>query len=159
MRGIMAEAILARAGPHVPDRPCAGGSPRACDRPDPLLVLGPAPETRCMTELADKTCVPCQGGVPPLSAEQIAPLAAQIPGWEVIEAHHLHRRFEFPDFAEAMRFAVAVGEVAEAEWHHPDLLVAWGRVEVTVFTHKIGGLAEADFVLAAKIDRIRRDAP
>lgn len=105
-------------------------------------------------DLADKNCVPCQGGVPPLTAAEIAPLAKQLgDGWSVVDNHHLRRVFTFPDFAQALAFTNAVGAIAEAEWHHPDLELAWGRVGVTIFTHKIDGLAEADFILAAKIDR------
>jgi 4a-hydroxytetrahydrobiopterin dehydratase len=104
--------------------------------------------------LADQTCQPCRGGVPPLTAVQIAPLAAQVPDWELVDGHHLRRRFGFPDFAQALAFVVAIGAEAEAQGHHPDLELGWGRVVVTLYTHKIDGLAEADFVLAARIDRL-----
>ncbi len=111
-----------------------------------------------MTDLADKTCVPCQGGIPPLTEAEYAPLLAELDGWTAVDGHHLHKAFDFPDFVTALAFTNAVGAVAEEAWHHPDLHLAWGRVGVTVFTHKIDGLAEADFVLAAKIDRLRRDS-
>jgi len=104
--------------------------------------------------LADQTCIPCRGGVPPLTPEQIAPLAAQVPGWQVVDGHHLHREFRFPDFKTALAFVDAIGAEAEAQGHHPDLELAWGRVGVTLYTHKIDGLAEADFVMAARIDRL-----
>ncbi|MBM3985999.1 MAG: 4a-hydroxytetrahydrobiopterin dehydratase [Planctomycetes bacterium] len=104
--------------------------------------------------LADRTCEPCRGGVPPLSPERIAPLAAQVPAWEVVRGHHLRREFRFPDFAQALAFVNRVGAQAEAQGHHPDLELAWGRVVVTLWTHKIDGLAEADFILAARIDRL-----
>jgi 4a-hydroxytetrahydrobiopterin dehydratase len=107
-----------------------------------------------VTTLADKTCVPCRGGVPPLTAEQIAPLRAEVPDWEVVENHHLRRTFRFKDFREALDFTSAVGELAEAQGHHPDIHLAWGMVGVEFWTHKIDGLTESDFVLAAKIDRV-----
>ena len=104
--------------------------------------------------LADRTCEPCKGGTPRLTHAQIAPLAAQVPDWAVVDDHHIHREFGFPDFATALAFVNAAGAEAESQGHHPDLELAWGRVGVEIFTHKIGGLAEADFVLAARIDRI-----
>jgi 4a-hydroxytetrahydrobiopterin dehydratase len=106
--------------------------------------------------LADETCQPCRGGVPPLGAAALAPLAAQVPAWTVVRGHHLRREFEFPDFATALAFVNRIGAEAEKQGHHPDLELAWGRVAVTLFTHKIDGLAEADFVMAAKIDRLPR---
>jgi 4a-hydroxytetrahydrobiopterin dehydratase len=104
--------------------------------------------------LADQACVPCRGGVPPLTAEQIAPLHAQLdPGWEVLEGKRLARTYRFKNFAEALAFANRVGAIAEEQQHHPDLYVAWGRVRVEVWTHKIDGLTESDFYFAAKCDR------
>ena len=104
--------------------------------------------------LADKSCVPCEGGVPPLTGDEIKPLAAELSErWHVVDDHHLEAEFLFPDFAEALAAVNKLGAIAEAEWHHPDLLVAWGKVGVKLWTHKIDGLAEADFVLAAKFDR------
>jgi 4a-hydroxytetrahydrobiopterin dehydratase len=104
--------------------------------------------------LADQTCQPCRGDVPPLTPEAIAPLAAQIPQWEVVRGHHLRREYTFPDFATALVFVNRIGIEAERYGHHPDLELAWGRVGVTMYTHKIDGLAEADFVMAAKIERL-----
>ena len=104
--------------------------------------------------LADKKCVPCQGGVAPLQGAQIARYAAEIPQWRVINEHHLERVFVFPDFKTALEFVNRVGDLAEQEGHHPDLLLSWGRVEVRIRTHKIDGLTESDFILAAKIDRL-----
>ena len=104
--------------------------------------------------LADQTCVPCKGGVPALKGDSITPLLAQLPGWDVPDEHHLFRVFRFPDFRKALDFVNAAGAVAEEQGHHPDLLLAWGKVEVTIFTHKIDGLTESDFVLAAKIERL-----
>jgi 4a-hydroxytetrahydrobiopterin dehydratase len=116
-----------------------------------------------MTELAQRTCVPCRGGVPPLGDEQIAPLLAQLgSGWRVVEresAKHgtikiLACTYRFDDFASAMRAAQRIGEMAEEQQHHPDLHISWGRVTVEVWTHKIGGLTESDFVFAAKCDTL-----
>jgi 4a-hydroxytetrahydrobiopterin dehydratase len=102
--------------------------------------------------LAAKHCVPCRGGVPPLAGEALLNLSAQLPDWKVIDEHHLTRAFVFPDFKTALDFVNRVGAVAEAEGHHPDILLAWGRVDVKTYTHKINGLTESDFILAAKVD-------
>lgn len=104
--------------------------------------------------LADKTCVPCKGGVPPLKGEDLAKLNAEVPEWQVVEEHHLHKVFRFPDFQKALDFVNRAGTIAEEQGHHPDILLAWGKAEITIFTHKINGLTESDFVLAAKIDRV-----
>ncbi len=106
-----------------------------------------------MTQLADRSCIPCKGGVPPLTAEQIAPLLAQVHGWEVVENHHLTKRYKLANFVEALALVNRVGAIAEEQNHHPDLVLAWGKVEVTIWTHKISGLTESDFVFAAKCDR------
>jgi 4a-hydroxytetrahydrobiopterin dehydratase len=103
--------------------------------------------------LIQKHCVPCKGGVPPLRGEELDTLSAQIPDWKVVGEHHLARTFVFPDFKAALAFVNRVGAVAEAEGHHPDLLLTWGRVDAKTYTHKIDGLTESDFILAAKIDR------
>jgi 4a-hydroxytetrahydrobiopterin dehydratase len=107
-----------------------------------------------MAELAEKMCVPCRGGVPPLTPDQIRPLQAQVREWSVIENHHVERQFAFPDFKTALDFVNRVGGIAEEQGHHPDIFLAWGKVRVTIWTHKINGLTESDFILAAKIDRI-----
>jgi 4a-hydroxytetrahydrobiopterin dehydratase len=104
--------------------------------------------------LAEKHCVPCRGGVPPLEGEPLETLKAQAPGWQVVDGHHLIKTFTFPDFRAALDFVNRIGAVAEAEGHHPDLYLAWGRVEVKTWTHKIDGLTESDFILAAKIDEL-----
>lgn len=106
-----------------------------------------------MSGLADKTCVPCRGDVPPLTEAQIVPLLAQLEGWEVEDGHHLQKGFAFPDFATALEFVIRVGAVAEEQGHHPDIALSWGEVGVLIFTHAIDGLTESDFVLAAKVDR------
>ncbi|HZL73315.1 MAG TPA: 4a-hydroxytetrahydrobiopterin dehydratase [Planctomycetota bacterium] len=107
-----------------------------------------------MRSLAKMKCAPCRGGVPPLSAEEIAPLAAQVPAWEIVNGHHLYRRIERDDFLGPLKLANRIGAVAEKAGHHPDLLVAYGRLEISVFTHKIDGLTKSDFILAAKIDEV-----
>ena len=107
-----------------------------------------------MTELASKTCVPCRGGVPPLKGEQLDALQRQVPEWEVVEEHHLRQHFRFKNFREALDFVNKVGELAEEQGHHPDIYFGWGRVEVTVWTHKINGLTESDFIFAAKVDTL-----
>ena len=109
-----------------------------------------------MTEqLADKECVPCRGGVPPLKGDELKKLQQKVPGWTVPNEHHLHREFRFPDFKQALGFVNRIGAVAEEQGHHPDILLAWGKVEVTLWTHKIDGLTESDFIMAAKIDRLK----
>jgi 4a-hydroxytetrahydrobiopterin dehydratase len=104
--------------------------------------------------LADKTCIPCRGGVPALKGDALKPLQAEVPGWDVINEHHLHRVFRFPDFRQALDFVNRAGAVAEEQQHHPDILLAWGKAEITIWTHKIDGLTESDFVLAAKLNRL-----
>jgi 4a-hydroxytetrahydrobiopterin dehydratase len=104
--------------------------------------------------LAERECVPCKGGVPPLQGGEAQSLLAQLDdAWQIEDGHHLHRLFGFKDFVSALDFANKVGAIAEQNGHHPDLYVAWGKVGVKIWTHKIDGLSEADFVLAAKIDR------
>jgi 4a-hydroxytetrahydrobiopterin dehydratase len=107
--------------------------------------------------LAEKTCVPCRGGVPPLSREQFEPLLAELEGWSVIEESRLEKSFKFNDFASAMHLANLIAEIAETQGHHPDLLVRWGELKVELWTHKVDGLTESDFILAAKIDRAAQD--
>jgi 4a-hydroxytetrahydrobiopterin dehydratase len=109
-----------------------------------------------MSGLAEKTCVPCRGGVPPLAGEGLRKLASQVTAWEVVREHHLHRTYEFPDFVSALAFVNRVGQLAEEQGHHPDIYLAWGKVEVTIWTHKIDGLTESDFILAAKIEALPR---
>ena len=107
-----------------------------------------------MTDLASKTCVPCRGDVPPLRGAELQELIRQIPGWEVVDEHHLQREFRFKDFREALDFVNRVGELAEEQAHHPDIDFGWGRATVRIFTHKIDGLTESDFILAAKVERL-----
>ena len=106
-----------------------------------------------MSRLADRECVPCKGGVPPLQGEAIASLLRQLTGgWQVINEHHLEKDYAFPDFRSALAFTNRLGELAETQNHHPDIYLSWGKVRVTIWTHKINGLTESDFVFAAKAD-------
>jgi len=107
-----------------------------------------------MSELASKTCVPCRGGVPPLRGQELESLHKQIPEWQIVNEHHVTRKFTFPDFRKALDFVNRVGELAEQQGHHPDILLTWGRAEVTLWTHKIDGLTESDLIMAAKIDQL-----
>lgn len=107
-----------------------------------------------MTDLADRTCVPCRGGVPPLAGKDLEELARQVPGWEIVEEHHLKREFRFENFREALEFVNRIGELADVQGHHPDVSFGWGRAEVVIFTHAIDALTESDFILAAKINRL-----
>lgn len=103
--------------------------------------------------LAQRDCIPCKGGVPPLKGDQLDQLKISLGGnWKVIQEHHLEKEFQFKDFQEALNFTNRVGAIAEEQGHHPDILTAWGKVKVTVWTHKIDGLAESDFIFAAKVD-------
>jgi len=104
--------------------------------------------------LADKKCVPCRGGLPPLRGAELKKLHHAVPSWTVHEEHDIRREFTFPDFQQALDFVNRVGAVAEEQGHHPDIFLTWGKAAVTLWTHKIDGLSESDFIMAAKIDRI-----
>jgi len=109
-------------------------------------------------DLANLECVPCRGGVPPLTGDAAAALLARLGGgWELRDGHHLEKEFRFVDFAGALAFTNRVGALAERQGHHPDLLLSWGRVRATIWTHAIDGLTESDFILAAKIDTLTGD--
>lgn len=108
-----------------------------------------------MSELAAKECVPCKGGVPPLKGKEITTLQEQLGGgWKVVQEHHLEKEYQFKNFRDALAYTNRVGELAEAQGHHPDIYLAWGKVKLTVWTHKIDGLTESDFVFAAKSDAV-----
>lgn len=107
-----------------------------------------------MTQLAEKTCVPCKGGTPPLKGAELQQFSHQLPNWKVVDQHHITRTFTFPDFQKALDFVNRVGAIAEEQGHHPDILLTWGKVEITIWTHKVQGLTESDFILGAKIDRL-----
>ncbi len=109
-----------------------------------------------MTErakLAARTCAPCRGGVPPLPSEKTDELIRHLDGWAVEDQHHLSKAYSFADFGEALAFVNRVGRIAEDQGHHPDMHLSWGKVTVEIWTHKIDGLTESDFILAAKIDQ------
>ena len=108
-----------------------------------------------MSQLAEKECVPCKGEVPPLKGLQLTSVARELNGgWQVVKEHHLEKEYKFKDFRQALEFTNKVGELAEAQGHHPDIYLGWGKVKLTIWTHKIDGLTESDFVLAAKADRL-----
>jgi 4a-hydroxytetrahydrobiopterin dehydratase len=108
-----------------------------------------------MSELAQKQCVACKGGVPPLKGADLNRLQEQLdPAWRVLNEHQLVREFKFADFRQALVFTNKVGELAEQQNHHPDIYLAWGKVKLTLWTHKINGLTESDFIFAAKVDKI-----
>jgi 4a-hydroxytetrahydrobiopterin dehydratase len=106
-------------------------------------------------QLASKECIPCKGGVPPLAGADLDQLREQLGGdWRVVENHHLEKEYRFRNFREALDFTNRVGELAEQQGHHPDIFLAWGLVRLSIWTHKIDGLTESDFVFAAKADRM-----
>ncbi len=113
-----------------------------------------------MSELAQKECIPCKGGVPPLEGAELDALIEQVGnGWRVADEHHLEKLYKFENFRQALDFTIRVGELAEEQNHHPDLYLSWGKVKITIWTHKIDGLTESDFVFAAKADqRLGADA-
>ena len=109
-----------------------------------------------MSDLAKRRCEPCEGKTEPLRGDALARLHGQLgEGWRVVDENRLEKEYRFPDFREALAFVNRLGEVAEAEGHHPDVYLTWGRVVVTLSTHSIGGLSENDFILAAKADQVR----
>ena len=107
-----------------------------------------------MSELSSRQCIPCRGGVPPLQGDEITTFLNQLNGWEVVNEHHLKKIYRFADFREAQLFVHRVGDLAEQQGHHPDICFGWGQAEITIWTHKINGLTESDFILAAKIDQL-----
>ena len=113
---------------------------------------------KIMSDLANKKCVPCEGNIPPFNAEEIHKYLKKVDGWEVLEdkidGFHLIKSFKFDNFLKSQEFVNKVGEIAESEGHHPDLWFGWGYARIKIFTHAIKGLAESDFILAAKIDQI-----
>ena len=111
-------------------------------------------------ELSSKTCVPCRGGTPPLKGQELTGLHDQLnDGWEVIDEHHLRKEYRFENFAEALAYVNRIGGIAEEQRHHPDIYLAWGKVRAEIWTHKINGLTESDFILAAKFDDAMAEAP
>jgi len=107
-----------------------------------------------MSELAAGTCIPCRGGVPSLKGKELVVLQKKLANdWEVINEHHLEKEYQFSNFRKALDFTNKVGEMAEIQNHHPDIYLAWGKVKLTIWTHKIDGLTESDFIFAAKADQ------
>jgi 4a-hydroxytetrahydrobiopterin dehydratase len=107
-----------------------------------------------MTGLTEKTCVPCRGGVPPLAEGEAKSFLAQTPGWELREGKQIERTYKFKNFREALGFVDRVGGLAEEEGHHPDINFGWGYAKISLHTHKIKGLHENDFIMAAKINQL-----
>mgnify|MGYP001417102361 FL=1 len=111
-----------------------------------------------MTDLADKKCVPCEGGIPSFDKSEIHKYLKKVDGWDVKndndDVYYLIKEFKFKNFSESQNFINKVGEIAETEGHHPDIWFGWGYAKIKIFTHAIKGLHESDFVLAAKVDRI-----
>jgi len=107
--------------------------------------------------LADRECVPCKGDAAPLAGPALVHLLGRLGGgWQVVDGHHLEKIYKFRNFREALDFTNKIGEIAESQGHHPDIHLAWGRVKVEVWTHRIGGLSENDFIYAAKVEQIAR---
>lgn len=105
--------------------------------------------------LAQRKCIPCEGGIPKLEPDAIASLLPQLDAeWTVVDEHHLRRSYAFPDFLSALAFVNRVGALAEENGHHPDLYFTWGKAAVELHTHAVNGLTESDFILAAKIDQL-----
>jgi len=107
--------------------------------------------------LAEKKCIPCRGGTPPLDGPQLCDFIEQVENqWKIIDECRLEKEFKFKNFREALEFTNMVGELAEEQGHHPDIHLSWGKVKLVLWTHKIKGLTESDFIFAAKVDTIRR---
>ena len=107
-----------------------------------------------MNELADGVCIPCSGGVPPLKGDELLSYKKKLDNnWELIDEHHLEKEYLFKNFRKALNFTIKIGELAENQNHHPDIYLAWGKVKLTIWTHKIDGLTESDFIFAAKADQ------
>jgi 4a-hydroxytetrahydrobiopterin dehydratase len=108
-----------------------------------------------MTDLASKECVPCKGGVPPLQGEALTRLHSELANdWQLVDEHHLDKTYKFANFVEALEFTNRVGELAEAVNHHPEIRLSWGWARLIIYTHKIDGLTESDFIWAAKADQL-----
>ncbi len=120
-----------------------------------MKTMGVICGVRIMGTLSAKDCIPCKGGVPPLDEEECGAFISQInEEWSIIEGHHLTRKWTFSDFATALAFTNELGQICEEQGHHADFELGWGRVVAIIYTHKIDGLTESDFVLAAKFDEV-----
>jgi len=107
-----------------------------------------------MARLCDLSCKACRGDLPVLRGRELAEYLRQVPDWTLVEEHHISRTLKFPDFATALAFVHRVGAVAEEEGHHPNIHLSWGKVTIDLWTHKVDGLTQSDFILAAKVDRL-----
>ena len=109
--------------------------------------------------LAERECTACTSDDDPLSGDELQDLYDQLDAdvWDIVDEHHLDGRFEFDDFRQALDFTIAVGELAEEEWHHPDIHLQWGEVRIEMWTHKIDGLHESDFIMAARMEGLADD--
>jgi 4a-hydroxytetrahydrobiopterin dehydratase len=105
-------------------------------------------------DLATETCLPCQAGAPTLTEAELEVLLPQLPGWSVVDQHHLQRSLSFPDFQSALDWVTAAGAICEAQGHHAEFTLGWGHAEAILYTHKVDGLIQADAVLAAKFNTI-----
>lgn len=112
-----------------------------------------------MSDLANKECIPCKGGTQPLKGLKLMELLDDLGGgWRVVDEHHLEKEYRFKDFRTALVFTNRVGELAEAQGHHPDIHLSWGKVKLVIWTHKIDGLTESDFIFAAKADIVVKNS-
>ena len=111
-----------------------------------------------MSDLHDKNCIPCKGGIPPFEISEIHKYLKKVDGWDVKnnkeKTYFLEKNFSFKNFKESQKFINEVGNIAEKEGHHPDIWFGWGYAKIKIFTHAIKGLHESDFILAAKVDKI-----
>ena len=106
--------------------------------------------------LADKKCSACVGATTPMEVEEAQRFRAELgPEWQIVDGHHLEKEWKFKDFVQALDFTNRAGAIAEAEGHHPDIYLTWGKVRIKTYTHKVNGLTESDFVLAAKLDQLQ----
>ena len=110
-----------------------------------------------MLDLAKKQCIPCRGDTPPIPSDKIQDFLGQVNGWAIEQEYHLTKTYKFPNFVKALEFVNQVGAIAEEQGHHPDIHLAWGKVCVEIWTHKIKGLTESDFIFAAKVDCAMED--
>ena len=110
------------------------------------------------SDLHNKNCIPCKGGIPPFEISEIHKYLKKVDGWDVKktedETYFLEKKFNFDNFLKSQKFVNKVGDIAEKEGHHPDIVFGWGYAKIQIFTHKIKGLVESDFILAAKVDKI-----
>jgi 4a-hydroxytetrahydrobiopterin dehydratase len=109
-----------------------------------------------MYDLPARKCVPCRGGVPAMAADLVLQYLTELDGWIAVNNHHLEKNYTFPNFVDALAWVNRIGALAEEQGHHPDIYLTWGKVRVQIYTHKINGLSECDFILAAKMDQLTK---